>query len=192
MRFVRYAMLLLSLALVVWGALLLREGLDSRELRAARVADLEAGTPPPGGWLKLTGKLRSDERVIWDGVRPIETYVALVSENWKPGQPVVVFIRTNNAVLDRPGKLLTHTEPDVIGVVRSRSLPDWVKDSFIYNELQPADRPLVLEFEARPGDELFFGGLSLIAGLGLCGTVLIMGRRKSAAGAKSISEEKQP
>jgi len=196
-RFLRYFSVLVSLILVVWGALHLREGLEARELRAVRVADLEAGAPPPGRWLNLSGKLLSEERVIWDGVRPIETYVALVSEDWRPGQPIAVFVRTDDAIRDRPGKLLHHREGNVIGVGRARALPEWVRESFLYNELKPADHPLILDFEAKPGDELFFGGVALVAGLVLAAATLMMwyrgrpmpeGARKAAGG----TEEQQP
>jgi hypothetical protein len=184
------------LVLLVWGAFNLREGLEARELRTMRVADLEAGVPPPGRWLNLSGKLLSEDRVIWDGVRPIETYVALVSEDWRPGQPIAVFVRTDDAVRDRPGKLLHHREGHVVGVGRPRALPEWVRESFLYNELKPADRPVILDFGAKPGDELFFGTMALVAGLILAGAMLMMwyrgrslpeGTRQVASG----TEEKQ-
>lgn len=200
-RFFRYCCVLLSPVLLVWGVINVRDGLEARELRAVRAADLEAGAPPPGIWLNLSGKLLSEDRVIWDGVRPIETYVALVSEDWRPGQPIVVFVRTDDAVRDRPGKLLHHREPNVIGVGRARPLPEWVRESFLYNDLKPIDRPLILDFEAKPGDELFFGGLALVSGLVLAGAMLVMwyrgrplpeGARKAASGVASGTEERQP
>jgi hypothetical protein len=200
-RFFHYCCVLLSPILLVWGAFNLREGLEARELRSMRVADLEAGASPPGRWLKLSGKLLSEERVIWDGVRPIETYVALVSEDWRPGQPIVVFVRTDDAIRDRPGKLLHHREENVIGVGRTRPLPEWVRESFLYNDLKPSERPLILDFEAKPGDELFFGGVALAAGLVLAATSWLMWRRsghlskgagEAASGVTSGTEEKQP
>lgn len=197
MRLLRYAWVLLALGLLVWGAINLQIGLAERELLPMRVADLEAGTPPPSHWLNLSGKLLSEERVIWDGVRPIETYVAMVSEDWRPGQPVEVFVRTDDGVLGRPGKLLKH-EGSVVGIVRSRTLPDWVGDAFHYNDLKPVDRPWVVTFEAKPGDELFFAGVAL-AGVMVIAAAAAWTRARRRAGAacaaasgRETSEEKQP
>src|SRR5262249_60429366 len=63
----------------------------------------EAGEPPPTRWVSLRGIPRANATVFnFDGV-DWRGYVPVVSRNWRPGQPVKVFLRVNDSgVQDRP------------------------------------------------------------------------------------------
>jgi hypothetical protein len=157
--------LLLSFFLLAVGALTWAVGRTTSERHAVSVADIEAGQALPGRWLELTGRVLGEERIIWNGPHGRETYAALVSASWQPGQPIAVFVRAREENRGDPGLLIHHKEPAVEGLVDPRGLPAEVRQLFESVELPPTAAPLVLDYMAKPAHGIHFGYAGLAGGL---------------------------
>jgi len=164
--------IILGLTLAAWGAWTLAHGVQGLHPHALPVSDLDTA-PPPGRWLELTGRLLTDERVIWPLEGDRGTYVPLVADSWQPGQPISVFVRAWESNTGEPGRLLEHKEPAVTGLSDARGLPADVRAWFERNDLQPEAQALVLDYRADPGDALFFGTVALLTGVLLVGVALV-------------------
>jgi hypothetical protein len=154
-----------GIALVSWGALELIAGQATAQRVSVNVADLEAGQPLPGRWVKMTGRVSRDDRVIWNDGDREETYVPLVSETWQPGRPIHVFFRAIKEDGDEPGRLLYYKEPALEGIVAG-GLPAEVRHRFELVDHQPARDAIVVDFQAKPDHQnLAIGYVCVPAGL---------------------------
>jgi hypothetical protein len=172
----------IAAALAGLGVYFLIDSLHMTTPRPFAVADLEAGTAPPGRWLELTGRLQADERIIWDGPNGRETYVPLVSDRWQPGRPVAVFVRAYEAHWGEPGRLLHHEGATVAGLAARHGLPEEVRALFVRNDWRPAVNALVLDYDGSPGDELLLGLVAVAAGLLILFAVEFLWLRRQSDG----------
>jgi hypothetical protein len=164
--------LVVGLAFIGWGAVNCLASLGPPERLSVTVADLEAGKRLPGKWLEITGRLLSEDRIIWPpgGVNP-STYVPLVSESWQKTQPVSVYVRAREENWLQPGRLLKHPGPSVIGMADRSGLDPDLAEKFTEFEMPPATNAIILDWEEEPITQTL--GLGYI-GLGIGGTVLVI------------------
>jgi hypothetical protein len=167
----RLAGLAIGLAFVGWGVMNCLDGLGPPQPYPISAAELEHGKPLPGKWLSITGRLLSDERIIWPGPETRETFVPLVSPSWQKLRPVAVFVRAREDDWGQPGRLLHHTEPSVIGMADHSEMDPELVEYFTKFEMPPRDDAIILEFEGGPNPQSLILGY---IGLGIGGVVLLI------------------
>jgi hypothetical protein len=168
----RVGWLLGGLLVGFWGAFHLTAGLDSNRRLTVDAAEIEASHRPAGRWLEISGRLLADDRIICEGPQTVETYVPLVSASWREGQPLAVLIRAREDNYGEPGRLLHHRGPSVTGLVDPLGARPDVAQRFGLVNFTLADPVVIVDYEARPGDDLVVGYIGVAMGLAI---ILITG-----------------
>jgi hypothetical protein len=127
-------------------------------------ADLEAGERPDSRWLAIHGRALVQIPVIWTkGSVEQSREVAMVSEGWRPDQPVAVCLQGRGTGSSLP----TTNEPTVVeGLVRRSGLPPLTRDALKARGLVLADEVLYLEVGDTPPQVLRFWGYAVVGGAG--------------------------
>jgi hypothetical protein len=149
------------------------------------VGALERGEPPGGRWAEVTGRLVADDLVSVAERRSssAHVYVPLVSPEWRPGQPVRVYLKTFESWLVRYADDLTSGLYD--GMLAENDLPGVAITSLEEHGHPAPDRYWVLEYKATPKSKQRLG-TAMFGGAGIVGLItalgwLIAGRRERAA-----------
>jgi hypothetical protein len=151
------------------------EGLRAGGLIPATAADFEAARPPASTWVEVSGRLlRQADIALGESPNPgappwTSHYMPVVSDAWRPGRPVAVFLQVSDFGLGavQPGK-------PVQGLISVSGLPGPVRARFVEAGLTPAEHYVLVEVGTDPAFErwaglviLAIGGVVILAGLGL-------------------------
>jgi hypothetical protein len=150
----------LGLMGLVGGGVIWLHGYSAGPLTDLRAADLEAGGAPASGWVRARGRPLWDRRIEFE---VNEVYVPVVSERWKPGDKVALFVRPNG-----PLTLVAAPVPpplDGDGTLVIGGLPGPARTDFEKAGLPPAEHHQVVSMGWRPDNEMALGGPLFGAGL---------------------------
>jgi hypothetical protein len=167
--------LLVGVVGAVGGAFLLAVGLTAGKLTAVSAAALEAGQDPGSRWLQVQGRPRAEDDLVMEdpGGGPMEQdhYLPLVSEQWRQGQPVAVYLKASGPrFVEVKGRLRGGTYE---GLAWPSGLPGPVRVEFEKRGLTPARNYLLLDYGNRPGNMVDIGALFLCLGLGVLGVTAV-------------------
>jgi hypothetical protein len=142
--------LVTALGAIGFGAWEFAEGVRAGKLRSVNVQEFETNEAPKATWIDVSGRLlkNSDISLTEQGggrTRSTTHYFPLVSEAWKNGMPVAVFIEVADYQVSR----LDSNGP-FRGMVRWTRLPGAVRSGFINAQLVPTDSHIVLEMGRTP------------------------------------------
>jgi len=158
--------------------------------------DLSKGDTPRSTHVTITGIARTEYTIEFgtkrDSTTILDRYIPLTPASWRPGQPLVYFMKTNTTAYVPPGgggmvmlsprtpAFQMTTQP---GVLVRDGLPGPVSESYRKNNIAVASPPIVLDLS--PGADLkpFF----VTAGVGgLLGFVMLV-----SAGAAALRQRRQ-
>jgi hypothetical protein len=158
--------------------------------------DLSKGDAPRSTHVTITGIARTEYTIEFgkkgDSTTLLDRYIPLTPANWRPGQPIVYFMKTNITAYMPPGgggvvmlsprtpAFQITTQP---GVLVRDGLPGPVSESYRKNNIAVASPPILLDLS--PGADLkpFF----ITAGMsGLLGFVMLV-----SAGAAALRLRRQ-
>jgi hypothetical protein len=158
--------------------------------------DLSKGDTPRSPHVTITGIARTEYIIEFgtkrDSTTILDRYIPLTSASWRPGQPLVYFMKTNITAYMPPGgggmlmlsprtpAFQITTQP---GVLVRDGLPGPVGEAYRKNNLAVASPPIVLDLS--PGADLkpFF----VTAGVsGILGFVMLV-----SAGAAALRQRRQ-
>ena len=158
--------------------------------------DLSKGDTPRSTHVTITGIARTEYIIEFgtkrDSTTILDRYIPLTPASWRPGQPLVYFMKTNTTAYMPPGgggmlMLSPRTPPFQIttqpGVLVRDGLPGAVGEGYRKNNIAVASPPIVLDLS--PGADLqpFF----VTAGVsGLLGFVMLV-----SAGAAALRLRRQ-
>jgi hypothetical protein len=158
--------------------------------------DLSKGDTPRSTHVAITGIARTEYIIEFgkktSGTTILDRYIPLTPASWRPGQPLVYFMKTNMTTYMPPGggsmvMLSRRTPPFQIttqpGVLVRDGLPGPVGEGYRKNNIAVASPPIVLDLS--PGADLqpFF----ITAGMsGLLGFVMLV-----SAGAAALQQRRQ-
>jgi hypothetical protein len=147
--------------------------------------ELESGSQLESGWVEVSEGTPLVEAAVSlvRGVNQVSTaedvYVPLVSDQWRPGLPVSMYLFVRSR--DRLSSLATKSV--FRGVTTFSHLPGEIRTAFNDSPFPPAKRSYVLTPEDSPGKSMSVGWFFLKAGglaLGIfCPCYLIWRRRYS-------------
>jgi hypothetical protein len=135
---------------------------------------LERGERPGGRWAEVTGQLVTDDAVSVGTGRSGRTdaYVPVVSPEWRPGQPVRVYLKTYASRLTRDTDDLASGLYD--GMLAENDLPG-VAITALAERGQPApDRHWVLEYKQTPQLKRNLG-TGMLGGAAIAGLLTAIG-----------------
>jgi hypothetical protein len=160
-------------------------GLLAGDQVSVDVGAIERGDQPGGRWAAVTGRLVANDAVSVAERRSssAHVYVPLVSPEWRPGQPVRVYLKTYESWLDRYADDLASGLYD--GMLAENDLPGVAITSLAEGGHPAPDRYWVLEYKATPKSKRNLGN-AMFGGAGVAGLItalawLIAGRRERAA-----------
>jgi hypothetical protein len=131
----------------VTGGVLWYDYVALGDLSNVSIDKWEAGEPPPTRWVSLRGVPWANATVFnFDGV-DYRGYVPVVSRNWRPGQPVKVFLQVNDSgIEDRPWATAEVHQ----GLLERFNPPDAVLGAMLRQKLVPADDCVLLAVGGTP------------------------------------------
>jgi hypothetical protein len=147
---------LLGLMGMAGGGVIWLHGRSAGPLTDLRAADLEAGRAPASGWVRPLGLPLWDQRLDFDAN---DSYAPVVSERWKPGDKVALFVRVASAPPPPPGPLKGD------GMLVVGGLPGPVRTGFEQSRLPPAEHHQVVYLDRTPENEMAIGVPLFGAGL---------------------------
>lgn len=146
---------------------------------------LERGDMPGGRWAEISGKLVAEDAVSVSEGRShtSNVYVAVVSPEWRPGQPVRVYLKTYESSLERFAAELASGHYE--GMLAENALPGVAITSLAEQGHAAADHYWVLEYRETPAKKVRLG-TSMFGAAGIAGLItalgwLIAARRERAA-----------
>jgi hypothetical protein len=158
--------------------------------------DLSKGDTPRSTHVTITGIARTEYTIEFgkktSGTTILDRYIPLTPASWRPGQPLVYFMKTNMTAYTPPGgggmMMLSPRTPAFQmttqpGVLVRDGLPGAVGEGYRKNNIAVASPPIVLDLS--PGADLkpFF----ITAGMsGILGFVMLV-----SAGAAALRQRRQ-
>jgi hypothetical protein len=152
-----------------------------------RAEDLEAGVRPESRWLVIEGRALVEQPVVWGkGGREDDRAVCLVSERWRPGEPVAVVLSASSA-----SRLPADARPTAVeGIATLRGVPGLTRSSFERNGLALADGALYVEVGTTPEGVGWWGVLAGV-GAGIVAVLLLVGLVRSAWKRRAVADPLQ-
>ena len=170
--------------------------LKSTQAFGVESLDLSKGDTPQSTHVAITGIARTEYIVEFGtktgGTTTADRYIPLTPPTWRPGQPLVYFMKTNITAYMPPGggsmvMLSPRTPPFEMttqpGVLVRDGLPGPVSERYRKNNLALASPPIVLDLGAGADVKPYF----ITAGMsGLLGFVML-----ASAGAAAFRQRRQ-
>jgi len=158
--------------------------------------DLSKGDTPRSTHVAITGIARTEYIIEFgkktSGTTILDRYIPLTPASWRPGQPLVYFMKTNMTAYMPPGgggmvMLSPRTPAFQIttrpGVLVRDGLPGPVGEAYRKNNVAVASPPIMLDLSPRANLQPFF----VTAGVsGLLGFVML-----ASAGAAALRQRRQ-
>ena len=157
--------------------------------------DLSKGDAPRSEHVVITGVARTDYIIEFEtkiaGMKTLDRYVPLTSAAWRPGQPLVYFMKTNTTAYLPPGGgrvfMLSQGAPPFQmttqpGVLVRDGLPGPVAERYRKNNIALASPPILLNLSSGADVQPFF----VTAGVsGMLGFFMLV-----AAGAMALRQRR--
>ena len=146
----------ISIVFMLVGGFFALRGATAGERALVDVAVLEQGQTPENYHVELQGRLLIDEaaRVTKPG-GPVEVYAPIVSNAWRPGQPVPAYLEISEASLEQYARDLATGRYQ--GMLSDLPLPGVAQTALTERGLPPAERYWVLDYRQKPDDTLALG-----------------------------------
>jgi hypothetical protein len=129
------------------GGVLWHEYAGMSELSKVSIDNWETGEQPPTRWVELRGKPRANATVFnFDGV-DWRGYVPVVSRNWRPGQPVKVFLQVSDSGIENRPWAVGEIHQGLVGRFNP---PDAVLAALLQERLVPAGDCALLLVDSTP------------------------------------------
>ena len=159
-RFYRLVAATLAAGMVVVGLYFAVSGWLAGERIALDIAALERGDKPASRYVELYGVLLVDEAV---GVQrghggTVKIYIPVVSETWRPGQPVRAYLETQRQAAELP----TGRYEGMLGI---GPLPGVAQTALTDRGLAPPDEYWVLDHRQKPDSQTYLGLVLLVWGI---------------------------
>ncbi len=160
--------LIVGVLVGIAGTVLVLIGSSRGSLRELDVADLEAGKAPPSLYVKAKGRLLADRAASQREGTFLTHYTPLVSDRWKEGNPVTVYVLVPE---ERKDEAL---RGQYSGTLLENGLPGPVHTRF-EGGVTPPGRPYYLMHMGRKPETLTFMGVFLLSAAGaiLLGTAVV-------------------
>jgi hypothetical protein len=173
--------------------------MKSMETVDVESVDLSKGNTPRSEHVTITGVARTEYIVEFEtrtaGMTTLDRYVPLTPASWRPGQPLVYFMKTNMTAYMPPGggnmSMLSQRTPPFqmttqAGVLVRDGLPGPVGERYRKNNIAVASPPIVLNLSSGADVQPFFvtAGVSGMLGffmLVAAGAIAIRQRRLARA-----------
>ena len=159
---------------LIVGSVLYLSGATAGARTDLRLEDLEAGATPASRWVRVRGKLLWDAAVTFGQRGPPDTYVPMVSPQWRPGQPVSLYVRVYEH------QKADATAPELEGMLALGGLPGVVRTRFEQHGPAPMARYELLALGDQPqrsveiGWQMMLCSIALLALTGLIWAVLFI------------------
>lgn len=146
---------------VIFGLIWTIRGAGGGTLQTVNLADLEAGKTPLSNYVQTHGRLLTDRMMI-ETTQNIHKsyYVPIVSEKWREGGPVTVYVSVTSTNIDETGR------GPVQGMLWKNGLPGPIRTAFEANpKARPAQPHYLLKVGNKPETWVELGRMFLGVGL---------------------------
>jgi hypothetical protein len=158
----------LSVGIALVGCYLAITGATAGARTFVEVSTLERGRQPPSYYVELRGRLLFEEAaaVSKRGSSATKVYVPIVSDAWRPGQPVRAYLETYDSWIERYSSDLATGR--YVGVLSDLALPGVAQTTLTERGLRPTAPYWVLDYRQDPQEQTYMG-------LGFVGTGAVWG-----------------
>ena len=160
------------------GSLGYRKSLEQHSFESV---DLGNNATPASSHVVMTGLARTEHilkfKTTIGGTTRVDTYVPLTPSNWRRGDPLVYFLKTNATVYIPPGEIKAlqyspETPPFRIttqpGTLLHNALPGPLAESYRKRGIAVAESPIVLDLDSEAEVEPFYVAAGVAGLIGLC------------------------
>ena len=139
----------------------------TRESRSTpfTLIDIEAGKKVDRLWVEVEGKPLLDLAGGMNSSGGERAYVPVVSENWKRGQPIWVYLEVAEHQMDAT---LKAPRGKYQGMVSLGGLPGMVREDFKRRGLMPAEGYVMIDYQEGPEKKLGGAYFLLVTGGAIC------------------------